>query len=125
VSLSPGGSCLSCGSRGLEVVLPHLAGVAVERVERWPGLVCLSVRSRSGEGSCPRCRAVSCRVHSRHTRRLADAAIGGQRVVIRLAVRRFFCEAAAAPSVQSSQSAIAAARRGSPQAYPRGTCQGG
>ena len=98
MSLSLRGSCLSCGSCGLEVLLPHLAGVVVDRVERWPGLVCLSVRSRSGEAPCPRCRAVSCRVHSRYTRRLADAAIGGQRVVIRLAVRRFFCEAAECPA---------------------------
>jgi hypothetical protein len=30
-------------------------------------------------------------VHSRHARRLADAAIGGRRVVIRLTIRRFFC----------------------------------
>ncbi len=99
MSLSLGGSCLSCGSPcGLEVLLPHLAGVAVERVDQWPGLVCLSVRSRSEEGTCPRCQAVSCRVHSRYTRRLADAAVGGQRVVIRLAVRRFFCDAADCPA---------------------------
>src|SRR5207245_49325 len=31
------------------------------------------------------------RVHSRYRRRLADAAIGGRRVLIRLTVRRFFC----------------------------------
>jgi len=98
VSLSLRGDCLSCGSCGLEVLLPHLAGVVVDRVERWPGLVCLWVRSRRGEAPCPRCRGVSCRVHSRYTRRLADAAIGGQRVVIRLAVRRFFCEAAECPA---------------------------
>ena len=30
-------------------------------------------------------------MHSRYERRLADAAIGGRRVVIRLTVRRFFC----------------------------------
>jgi transposase len=90
---------LSCGSPcGLEVLLPHLAGVAVERVDHWPGLVCLSVRSRSEEGTCPRCQAVSCRVHSRYARRLADAAVGGQRVMIRLAVRRFFCDAADCPA---------------------------
>ena len=99
MSLSPGGNCLSCGSPcSLDVLLPHLAGVAVERVDRWPGLVCLSVRPRGKEGSCPRCRAVSSRVHSRYARRLADAAIGGQRVMIRVAVRRFFCDAAGCPA---------------------------
>jgi uncharacterized protein Yka (UPF0111/DUF47 family) len=30
-------------------------------------------------------------VHSRYERRLADAAVAGQKVVIRLRVRRFFC----------------------------------
>jgi transposase len=33
------------------------------------------------------------RVHSRYSRRLADASIGGRRVMIRLTVRRFFCQA--------------------------------
>lgn len=33
-------------------------------------------------------------MHSRYARRLADAAIGGRRVVIRLTVRRFFCACA-------------------------------
>jgi hypothetical protein len=36
---------------------------------------------------------VSGRVHSRYSRRLADAAVGGRRVEIVLAVRRFFCPA--------------------------------
>ena len=34
-------------------------------------------------------------VHSRYARRLADAAIGGRRLVIRLTVRRFCCACAA------------------------------
>jgi transposase len=33
------------------------------------------------------------RVHSRYSRRLADAPVGGRRVMIRLTVRRFFCQA--------------------------------
>jgi transposase len=37
-------------------------------------------------------------VHSRYQRRLADAAIGGRKVVIRLAVRRFFCDAPGCPA---------------------------
>ena len=39
----------------------------------------------------PAVRRSSERVHSSYERRLADAAIGGRPVVIRLAVRRFFC----------------------------------
>lgn len=92
MSLSPSGSCVSCGSAtGLELLLPHLAGVVVEQADQLRGLVCLSVRVRGKEGRCPRCGAVSSRVHGRYVRRLADAAAGGQRVVIRLQVRRFRC----------------------------------
>lgn len=92
MSLCPSGVCLSCGSACLlEVVLPHLAGVLAEQVEQLPGLLCVCVRARSAEGTCPHCGAISARVHSRYERRLADAPAGGQRVVIRLRVRRFFC----------------------------------
>jgi transposase len=99
VSLSPSGNCLSCGSAcGLELLLPHLGGVVVERVDQLPGLVCILVGARSAEGTCPRRGMVSSRVHSRYERRLADAAAGGQRVVIRLRVRRVFCGAPDCPA---------------------------
>jgi hypothetical protein len=42
---------------------------------------------------------VSRRVHSRCQRRLLDTAAGGQEVLIRLAVRRFFWQAPACPKV--------------------------
>jgi transposase len=41
--------------------------------------------------ACPKCGTQSRRVHSRYLRTLADAAIGGLQVEIRLAVRRFTC----------------------------------
>jgi hypothetical protein len=44
------------------------------------------------QATCPSCGHPSTRVHSRYQRRLADAAIGGRRVVLRLRVRRFFCD---------------------------------
>ncbi|MFI6046345.1 transposase family protein, partial [Nocardia sp. NPDC051321] len=40
---------------------------------------------------CPGCETVSARVHSRYQRRLADAAIAGRVVILRLVMRRFFC----------------------------------
>ncbi|WP_433755649.1 ISL3 family transposase [Nocardia sp. CA-135398] len=40
---------------------------------------------------CTGCGTSSSRVHSRYRRRLADAAVAGQRMVLRLVVRRFFC----------------------------------
>jgi len=43
-------------------------------------------------GRLPQCGRASARVHSRYQRRLADAPVGGRRVVLRLGVRRFFCD---------------------------------
>ncbi|WP_459548632.1 ISL3 family transposase [Nocardia sp. X0981] len=42
--------------------------------------------------SCPGCGTSSWRVHSRYQRRLSDTAIGGREVLIRLQVRRLFCD---------------------------------
>ena len=92
MSLSQGGVCLSCpGPVDLSVLLPHLAGVIIEEVAVAAGLLLVLARARAGTSACPKCGTVSGRVHSRYQRRLSDAAIGGQQVEIRLAVRRFFC----------------------------------
>ena len=92
MSLSQVTGCLSCQHGiSLEVLLPHLAGVVVEAAELAGGRLCIWARARADHGMCPRCGWLSGRVHSRYGRRLADAAIGGRRVLIRLAVRRFFC----------------------------------
>ena len=79
------------GLADLGMLLPHLAGVVVEDVEVSGTWLCVRACPRIGDAVCPRCGRSSGRVHSRYERRLADAAIGGRRVVIRLRVRRFFC----------------------------------
>jgi len=90
--LSQVNGCLSCQHEiSLERLLPHLAGVVVEDAALTGGRLCIWARARAGSGVCLRCGVSSQRVHSSYERRLADAAIGGQRPVIRLAVRRFFC----------------------------------
>ena len=94
MSLSQGDVCLSCpGAVELGVLLPHLAGVIVEEVAVAAGLLLVMARAGAPEAACPKCGTVSGRVHSRYSRRLADAAIGGRQVEILLAVRRFFCPA--------------------------------
>jgi len=82
----------------IEVLLPHLTGVIVERLEREVDQVCIQARSAMRSTRCPRCDVPSARVHSRYERVLADAAMAGQRVVIRLLVRRFFCGNAECPA---------------------------
>jgi transposase len=98
VSLSQGDAFLSCpGLVDLGVLLPHLAGVVVEAVTAAAGLLIVTARARASEAACPKCGAVSRRVHSRYCRTLADAAVGGRPVAIALAVRRFFCAAPGCP----------------------------
>jgi hypothetical protein len=100
MSLSQVSSCLS-GSHdhGLGVLLPHLAGTVVERAEVAGRRLYVWARARAEQAACPACGRFSVRVHSRYQRRLADAAIGGRPVVIRLTVRRFFCAAPDCPVI--------------------------
>ena len=93
MSLSQGSRCLSCQhGHDLEVLLPHLAGVVVDSDRAGRGAAVHQGRARAELAVCPACGRSSRRVHSRYERRLADAAIGGRRVVIRLQVRRLFCD---------------------------------
>jgi transposase len=73
------------------VLLPHLADVLIERVEEICGTVWLWARPRARTAVCTGCGRDSARVHSRYERRVADAAVAGRRVVLRMRVRRFVC----------------------------------
>jgi hypothetical protein len=87
LSLSQVSGCLSCqDGHALGVLLPHLAGVVVERAELAGTLLRVRACTRAGAVACPSCGHSSRRVHSRYERRLADAAIGGRRVMIWLRV---------------------------------------
>jgi hypothetical protein len=50
-------------------VLPHLAGVVVERLESSAEATWLNARVRSTSASCPGCATVSASVRSRYQRR--------------------------------------------------------
>jgi transposase len=100
VSLSQVSGCLSCRHGiSLERLLPHLAGVITEAAEMTGGLLCIRARARADHGVCPRCSRSSSQVHSAYGRRLADAPVGGHWVLVRLAVRRFFCDNPGCPAV--------------------------
>lgn len=77
---------------GLDVLLPHLAGVKIERVEVATDGILVRAEPKAASAACRRCEQSSRRVHSRYVRRLADVAVGGRTVSIRVKVRRFVCE---------------------------------
>ncbi|WP_246002664.1 ISL3 family transposase [Allorhizocola rhizosphaerae] len=81
------------------MLLPHLAGVEVQRVELGGGSLRIWAKARDVPAVCPRCERRSARVHSRYERRLVDAAIGGRQVEIRISVRRLFCRNKLCPAV--------------------------
>jgi transposase len=80
------------------VLLPHLAGVVVDDAQVMRAGLCIWARARVDAAVCPRCGQASARVHSRYQRRLDDVAVGGRKVMIRLAMRRFFCDAPGCPA---------------------------
>jgi transposase len=75
----------------VEFVLPHLATVAVERVEHRPEAAYVFARVRAETVACPACATQSASVRDRYQRRLADGPVGGLPVWIVLRVRRFNC----------------------------------
>jgi transposase len=100
VSLSQCCSCVSCVPGAVTgLLLPHLAGVVIVGAAEDGGRVRLAVRPAVEEGACPRCGAVSGRVHSRYQRRLRDVPAGGRDVVIWLAAIRFRCLDPGCPAV--------------------------
>lgn len=76
----------------LDVLFPHLNGLVVEQIDRTATAVLVWARVKARDGVCCSCGGRSRRVHSRYDRRLADGSTAGQPVVLRLRVRRFFCD---------------------------------
>lgn len=83
----------------LDVLLPHLSGVRVERVERTAAAIRVEVAAKQTSAACPGCGVTSIRIHSRYRRCLTDVAIGGHLVEIGIRVRRFFCPGDDCPAV--------------------------
>jgi transposase len=68
-----------------------------DQVEHGEAGVRIWAHPRSCSAVCPACGHSSSRVHSRYDRQVADAAIAGRPVLLRLRVRRFFCNTLECP----------------------------
>nr|WP_218002637.1 transposase [Nocardia brevicatena] len=73
-------------------MFPHLGGLQFDGVTSTRLRVGLDVRTREEPVTYPDCGMSSRGVHSRYRRRLSDTALSGREVVIRLRVRRLFCD---------------------------------
>ncbi|GGU48788.1 hypothetical protein GCM10010289_81640 [Streptomyces violascens] len=74
-----------------DVLFPGI-GVRIERVSPAPDGLVVEAVSTSRPGRCPDCRRRASRVHSSYQRRLSERPVESQRVVVRLRVRRYFCD---------------------------------
>jgi transposase len=73
------------------ILLPHLAGLHLDRVYLKRVRVRIEARTRADLVRCPDCSVASARVHSRYPRQLADAGIGRREMTLSLTVPRLFC----------------------------------
>jgi transposase len=87
----------SAQAAGLGDLLPHLHGLRIGRVWQAAGNVVLEARPALPGAACRVCGTWSSRVHSGYVRQVQDGPAGGRPVLIRLAVRRFFCGNPACP----------------------------
>jgi hypothetical protein len=69
------------------------AGLVVEHAEISSDFVFLDVRVAAVSATYPYCGTTSRRPQSRYLRQAADLPIAGRRVVLRVTVRRFWCDA--------------------------------
>ena len=76
----------------LSLLVP-LAKVELDAVCVDNNRVMITARSAQPADSCPQCRSISARVHSRYTRTVADLPCAGYALTVALRVRRFFCDA--------------------------------
>jgi transposase len=81
----------------LTQLFPHLVGLRLDALTNDDRGIVLTLHATRRTARCPLCRRRSARVHGRYWRSLADRPCAGQRVTLRLQVRRFVCCTATCP----------------------------
>lgn len=74
------------------LLLPSIADVSVLSLNVSHEAIRIDLCSTTDGAACPDCGSESTRVHSSYLRFPADVPSGGRLVIIRLRVRRFFCQ---------------------------------
>ncbi|KAB1981408.1 transposase [Streptomyces triticiradicis] len=97
-----GGSRVVPGTEGLAGSVPRAPGqvgrgaflviVRVERVSDFSDVLVVEAVSTTRPGRCPDCRKQARRTHSSYQRDLDERPLGSYWVIVRLRVRRYFCD---------------------------------
>ena len=69
------------------------AGLIVDDIIENETALVVFARAKTSEHACPQCGTLSSRIHSRYVRTAADLPCAGKKVELRLATRRFVCNA--------------------------------
>ncbi|WP_309248814.1 transposase family protein [Streptomyces sp. MNP-20] len=75
-----------------DLMWPDVKGLDIDAVGVVGDAVWIDLHARQPTVMCPSCGVTASRVHSTYTRRLTDRPLGGRRVLLRLRIRRFFCD---------------------------------
>jgi hypothetical protein len=99
------------GAVELADLLPHLRGVAVEKIECTPATVVIGARWWPEQAACRRAASghrgcTAAMPGSSYARQLRDSPVGGRPVLIRLAMSRFLCKNPACRAVTFAGRAV-------------------
>ncbi|GHP00367.1 hypothetical protein KSF_104140 [Reticulibacter mediterranei] len=73
------------------LLLPLSDGLVIEQISQQAGQIIVSVRATVERLCCPVCDTASASMHSRYVRTIADLPHAGQKIILKLRVRRFSC----------------------------------
>ncbi|MFI9749490.1 transposase family protein [Streptomyces collinus] len=74
-----------------DVLLPGL-NLVVRQLMTVGGNLVVDAAGCAPPGKCPQCEHPATWVHSRYWRQISELPVGGQGLIVRLHVRRFFCD---------------------------------
>src|ERR1051326_5729257 len=74
--------------------LPLPSTLSIDLVESEGQMLLVHLHATTQSAPCPRCGVPGSRVHSRYTRTVADVSCAGQRLVLKLTVRKWVCSEA-------------------------------
>ncbi|MET9460044.1 transposase family protein [Streptomyces canus] len=74
-----------------DVLLPGL-NLKVRQLMAVDGNLVIDAAGCGPPGRCPQCERPATRVHSRYWRQISELPVGGRGLIVRLHVRRFFCD---------------------------------
>ena len=79
---------------GASPFLPLPSTLSIDAVEQQDQTVLVHLHATSPIAPCPRCGTTGSRVHSRYHRTITDMACVGQRLVLKVLVRKWVCASA-------------------------------